>query len=293
MKKSFVDWPLDGQIFFVLTILAIFSLFLALFFDRKNNYIAKKSGDFFEMKLLNSARVFLVVMLLLCIFITYGVLQSGHCNLMTLTENTKNQLMGIVVAAGFWIALLFFGYVSFFKKYYFNGEQIKIVTPFSKKIFMLSDLSGAGYDWQGGYFYFGKKNIFRVPSWVVGMPQLYNAIMIANSNKIHSEQGNISKDVLEKNFLGKRVIYIKYDVDGNYIKHPSGFELGKIYDISNSNVGLLMDNGKNILLNNNSLNVGVFDKRYKPPKECRNDINKILESGCLPEIIIEHYAEKK
>lgn len=287
MKKSFLEWPLDGQIIFAIILLSLACLLFSKLADRRQSRIIKKTDDLIHMQPLRSLSVTLLGIILADLAITYVVAQSGHCNLRTLSENDRNQLIGIMLAAVFWIGSLFFFYRIFMVKYAFNRDKITKATPFSKKTFLWSDLSNINADWKGSYLEFKNNKKLYLSYYYSGIKQLYN---ILNSKIMHWDKPTIPiyNEEGTKQFLGKSIILLLFRIDEIFLEHLVKYEIGIVKDIDKEKISILLKNGETMLASANIRSIDYFDDETM--EEYYDILSPFIEPDNKPEAIAIYYV---
>jgi hypothetical protein len=292
MKKPFSEWAVDGQISLILILVSLACILFAQFADKKRNYIAKKSGDFLQMKPINSSKVVLYGAFLLCLLVSYAVLQSGHCSTMTPSKNANNQLIGIVLAIILWSGLLFSAYKLFLHRYSFNKKQINISTPFSKEILKWDDLLGIGADWRGNYLEFLNSEKFYYPYGVSGFEQLENILNSKISNLENPQIPYYNEEGI-KYYLDKSVILIKFSVDDIGIEKIISSEIGYITDVRKEKITIVLRSGELISASANLRSLDLFDDDEYYPDDLQKILSPLIEAKDKPEIIAIYYIENE
>ena len=242
--KSFFEWPMDGQITFVLIIFSLLCLFCADFFNRPASYQAQKNGDHFIMRPLPSTFVMVLGLFCMVVALTYGLSKTGYCPKMTFSENRQNQFIGLLLIIAFVAGFLYYIYMVFLLRYAFNSEEFIIKSPVKgMQRYFWKDITDIGVS--GGYAYFklGKKKIglLRLRSGEMQIINLIDSKIMDLTNPLFPV---FNEEEVKKSLLGKSILVNILCCNETMGVDLLGTGIGTVDSYEDNFVSITLKNGK-------------------------------------------------
>lgn len=265
MKKSFFDWPLDGQIGLIICISSLLLLGYAAYVDMRDDDRAQKSGEFIIMKPMRAMWLRMLAIFMFAGLLTYGVSQAGYCINMTAAENTTNQKIGMFLAALVWSMFIWAGYQLLFKRYHFNKTHFVVKNLCcAPKTYAWSQLKSVGIRFGYPHFRFDDGKGFYLPTSSKGAFQLKTLIDALLFDKDTPISPIYADDAAEQ-LRGKRVIVFPYSLDDNCDGHTGSPVLGVFTDVNAHEFIVTLDSGERITAKANLRGLAFFDDQWPYP----------------------------
>lgn len=265
MKKSFFDWPLDGQIGLIVCISSLLLVGYAAYVDIRDDDRAEKQGDFIIMKPMRAMWLRMLAMFMFAGLLTYGVSQAGYCINMTAAENTMNQKVGTVFAALVWSAFMWVAYQLLFKRYHFNKTHFVAKNLFcAEKTYAWSQLKNVGIRFGQPHFHFDDGKGFYLPTSSKGAFQLKTLIDAQLFDK-DAPVAPIYADDAIGHLSGKRVIIFPYYLDNNCEGHTQSPVVGVFTNVNANEFVVTLDSGERMTAKPNLRGLAFFDDEWPYP----------------------------
>lgn len=265
MKKSFFDWPLDGQIGLIVCILALLLLGYAAYVDMRDDDRTQKQGDFLIMTPMRAMWLRMVAIFMFGGLVTYGVSQAGYCINMTAAENTTNQQIGMLLAAVIWSMFFWAAYQLLFKRYHFNKTHFVVRNLFSApKTYAWSQLKNVGIRFGYPHFSFDDGKGFYLPTTSKGAFQLKTLIDALLFDKDAPVAPIYAEDTAEL-LRGKRVIIFPYHLDDNCEGHTGAPMVGVFTEVNEHQFMVALDSGERLTAKSNLRGLEFFEDEWPYP----------------------------
>lgn len=259
--KTFLEWPLDGQIGLITCLIALVCLLTGPLIDSIKDRAEPIIDGFIDIKPTLGQKIFMIGLILITGLMSYGALQAGNCFSMTADENIQNKWIAFGLASIFSFSTIWYITKLNFYTMKFNSSEMRIKRPFAQeRKYRWSNLQNLTEKFGNpGLIFEGTKPIW-LPLGNKGKQQLINFIK--------SKLNDLNKPILpiyypqaDEILSDKRLLIIVFELLSTFEVHFSEYFIGLITSIDEEKITLLREDGTTESYPTNLRNLTPFDDR--------------------------------
>lgn len=270
------NWPLDGIIVFVLLVAGLICLIgHPLLNLRKSAPDVPDADGTIHMKPLPSTYAVCAGTVLVSLCVTYAAAQAGACFNMTAAENAQNRLIGLGLAAAFWLSSAYMFYLLLFTRFRFDRQRIYGRTPLAGETVYdfeaITHIGGHGHDLRlhfadGQKLTIGQSSRSGLPAFAA----VLNSYVLRHSPP---PPAPLQDAPFFETLAGQRVILGFFSLNENWLPQLRGEITGTFTHADVSGFKICSDDGRQITCPANLRGLG---KLAPPPADTT------AEDGTLP-----------